>query len=107
MITKEDRHALQSIIGGIVAKADTTTAVHAFARPLLAKALTDFVIDATNKFVAGQKEHGGLITDRDLDHEINMEHLDLFWYLAAKQWKNDPSLQHVLHSFKKEGGATV
>ena len=55
----------------------------------MSESLTIFCYDAINKFIAGQKKHGGKITDKDLDKEINQELLDLFWYLNAKIWKYD------------------
>lgn len=55
----------------------------------MTESLTNFIIDATNKYIAGQKEHGGSITDRDLDKEIRHEQIDLFWYLEAKKWKGN------------------
>lgn len=50
--------------------------------------LTNFTINAVFKYIEGQKEHGGKITDRDLDTEIDQEHIDLFWYLAARKTKS-------------------
>ncbi len=52
----------------------------------MAISLSNFIVNATRKFIAGQKEHGGDIRDRDLDKEISQEQIDLFWYLSAKQW---------------------
>ena len=53
---------------------------------LMAESLTKFVINATYKFIRGQKEHGGDIRDKNLDQEIRQEHMDMFWYLRAQEW---------------------
>lgn len=104
MITKENKDVLESTIHGAIRNMDRETVLHPFFRPLMAKALTEFVVNATEKFIAGQKEHGGLITERNLEHEIEMEHLDLFWYHQAKGWQKDKSIQHLLASLKEENG---
>lgn len=58
----------------------------------MATSLTDFTMAATEKFIKGQKEHGGDIRDRDLDSEMALELLDLFWYNSAKSW---PSINKI------------
>jgi len=52
----------------------------------MSNSLTTFLEQATLKFIAGQKEHGGDIRNRDLDEEMRKEHIDLFWYAEAKGW---------------------
>jgi hypothetical protein len=61
--------------------------VHPFVLDEMAVELTEFCSAAILKFFAGQKEHGGCITTRDLDKEIAQENIDLFWYIGAKKWK--------------------
>lgn len=56
------------------------------AKLLMAKSLMKFNHDAIRKFIAGQKEHGGDIRERDLKQEMYKEHIDLFWYHAADTW---------------------
>lgn len=58
---------------------------------LITNSLEDFIVTSIRKFIKGQKEHGGKITDRDLDIEIDQEHIDLFWYLAARKSKTRAS----------------
>ena len=53
----------------------------------MAESLAIFCIRAIDKFIAGQKKHGGNIIDKNLDEEIYQELLDLYWYLNAKTWK--------------------
>lgn len=53
----------------------------------IADSLTAFCENAIAKFIKGQLEHGGKLEDRDLDKEITLELLDLFWYNEAKKWK--------------------
>ena len=49
----------------------------------MTRSLVQFVQRATNKFIAGQKSHGGDIRDKNLREEIYQEQLDLFWYTEA------------------------
>lgn len=53
----------------------------------MAKSLARFNLDSIQKFISGQKEHGGLLQDRDLEKEIHNEIIDLFWYNSANKWK--------------------
>jgi hypothetical protein len=50
--------------------------------------LTAFVDNAIGKYLAGQLEHGGHISDRDLDSEINQEITDLYFYHQANKRKH-------------------
>jgi hypothetical protein len=54
---------------------------------ILANDLTSFVIHAINKYLKGQLEHGGHISERDLDVEISQEITDLFFYHQANKRK--------------------
>ena len=49
--------------------------------------MTRFVIQGTRKYLSGQLEHGGTISDRDLDNEIDQEITDLFFYHSANKRK--------------------
>lgn len=51
----------------------------------LTENLTNFVVCSVDKFVKGQKEHGGDIRDRDLNREMMNEIIDLFHYLSFNQ----------------------
>lgn len=51
--------------------------------------LGDFIRDSLDKYIAGQKEHGGDLRDRNLDEEIRKEQIDMFWYSEAKKWKGE------------------
>lgn len=55
----------------------------------MADSLTTFCISAINKFIVGQKKHGGNIIDKDLDKEFQQEFIDMFWYMNAKNWKQN------------------
>lgn len=55
-------------------------------RYLLAADYTNFIVKAIAKFDAGQKEHGGRLTDRDLRVERENELIDLFHYHNAEKW---------------------
>jgi hypothetical protein len=50
----------------------------------IAFSLDNFISDSIDKYIAGQRKHGGSILDRDLNHELYMEHIDEFWYMWAK-----------------------
>ena len=52
----------------------------------MANSLSDFTLHAVNKFIEGQKEHGGDIRDRNLSKEFNKELIDLIWYWMASSW---------------------
>ena len=54
----------------------------------MANELAAFVEVSIEKFMRGQKEHGGKITDKDLNIEIFHELIDLFWYTRAQHWKD-------------------
>lgn len=47
---------------------------------LLARELENFVKSAITKFIKGQKEHGGDLSDRNLSAEIDNEIIDLVIY---------------------------
>lgn len=47
------------------------------------KSLTEFVAAAVPKYIAGQIEHGGKITDRNCKFEMKQEIIDLYFYLKG------------------------
>lgn len=53
----------------------------------LAGNLTTFIEAAILKYIRGQEEHGGNISDRDLDTEILNEIIDLMHYHQARKEK--------------------
>lgn len=53
----------------------------------LTEDLATFVETAIVKYIKGQLEHGGNISDRDLDNEIDQEVIDLFFYQQARKRK--------------------
>ena len=69
-----------------ISSMDYDCVLTAEAKILMSKSLHAFMIDSINKFIKGQKEHGGDIRERDLDSEMRQEHIDLFWYQSAKSW---------------------
>ena len=68
---------------------------------LMGESLRKFTDAAIIKFIAGQKEHGGDIRERNLEHEIFCEHIDLFWYHAAMSWPKDRAVGRI-KKLKKE-----
>ena len=91
-VTEVDKNNLESYIRQIIRKQGMEKHVHPFVQDEMAVNLTDFVADAIVKFMQGQLEHGGNITDRDLDHEMRMETIDTFWYGCAKEWQKKTHL---------------
>lgn len=67
----------------IIAQLDPENVVSTARRQWMAKHLTEFILSAALKFIAGQKEHGDNLESVDLLREIRGEHLDAFWYHAA------------------------
>ncbi len=49
--------------------------------------LSEFVEFAARKYIKGQSEHGGHISERDLNIEIDQEIVDLFFYHSANKRK--------------------
>lgn len=56
-------------------------------RERMATSLTRFSEQAIIKYIQGQKEHGGDITEKNLDKEIDQEIIDIFWYNNGRRWK--------------------
>lgn len=59
----------------------------AYVQGFMVTSLTSFVSDATEKFIAGQLEHGGDFTTIDHAHESKQERIDTFWYAEGTHWK--------------------
>jgi len=79
--------ALLKAVENIVREADDLNIVSEDITEQMVLSLTSFVLDAANKFVIGQQEHGGDIRSRNLNTEIKNEIIDLFWYNGAANWK--------------------
>lgn len=54
----------------------------------MSESLAHFTFAAITKFIAGQKDHGGDLRDRNLMHELAQEQIDSFWYgpFGAMSW---------------------
>jgi len=63
------------------------TALGEIKKVQIADDLTSFVKQAIGKYIRGQMEHGGNIEDRNLNHEIDQELIDLFFYHSANKRK--------------------
>lgn len=68
---------------------DTTMALTIEQRVFLAASLTKFVDAATSKFIAGQKEHGGMFWERPLFKELEDELIDAWFYKDGIRKKLD------------------
>lgn len=55
---------------------------------IMAKDIGDFVLASIGKYVAGQKEHGGRLINRDIDKDITNEIIDLFHYHRTNSKKH-------------------
>lgn len=58
----------------------------------MAHSLAAFIEIGVDKFIAGQKEHGGDLRDRNLVDELGAEQIDSFWYgpFGAMNWPVKP-----------------
>ena len=58
----------------------------------MATSLASFTEQSVTKFIAGQKEHGGDLRDRNLSTELAAEQIDSFWYgpFGAMNWPAKP-----------------
>jgi len=68
-------------------------------RLLLQDILSKFCQDVTAKYIKGQKEHGGLVTDRDCREELKAELLDAVVYFYA----NNINTNTKKHKTEKKG----
>jgi len=86
-IQEHDYKNLTATIRGVLTMQGAGEVLDDKEQERMAESLANFVTFSSAKYIAGQKEHGGKITDRNLLHECKMENTDLFWYLAAMEWK--------------------
>lgn len=63
-------------------------------KEMMTESLVNFILDSVSKFAAGQKEHGGSITERNLSEETRKEIIDLFWYQSALKWPKPENGQY-------------
>lgn len=77
---------LQTIVKEIL-DSDREHILDSVTKAKMAISLNTFVIESIEKFIKGQKEHGGNLVDRDLAKEISQETIDLFWYNEGQKWK--------------------
>ena len=78
-----DLSSIKSHVNHIADLLDPARVLTPIRRGWLAKHLTNFVIDATLKFIKGQLEHGDNIEAVNLPREIKNELIDTFFYHAA------------------------
>lgn len=74
-------------IQDLIASRPDMDLVHPERRDAMALSLAEWVTEAIEKYYKGQAAHGGDIIDRDLAKEIQQEQIDLYWYTAARSWK--------------------
>lgn len=86
-ITQQNINDLQNSIACKIITKDIDKILSTDTIAKMSYSLAVFQYKAIAKFINGQKEHGGNLADRNLDEEISMEHIDLFWYNEAKAWK--------------------
>lgn len=72
-------HLFQVIHESIIV-ADKDDLLNLTQRVIFASELENFVFLAIQKFMKGQREHGGDLSDRDLNAEIDNEIIDLVIY---------------------------
>lgn len=71
---------LQEEIRRLIVEADITNSLTYLDTVDMSEDLNRFVRFAIEKFVAGQREHGGKLIDRNLILELEKEQIDSFWY---------------------------
>lgn len=86
-MTKENETLFKSSVYKLIHDIDVEGHLEVRTATHVAESITAFCENAIAKFIKGQLEHGGKLEDRDLDKEITLELLDLFWYNEAKKWK--------------------
>jgi len=77
------------IISEYIEMIDITDAIDTQTKENMSVSLASFIEHGVTKFIAGQREHGGNITDRNLDQELRNEITDIMWYNYAKDWKQN------------------
>lgn len=83
---KKDTQVHFDFLVEFIAELDTNNVLNDATIQKMAASLDYFCSQAILKFIKGQIEHGGNITDRDLNKEIFNETIDLFWYNEASYW---------------------
>jgi hypothetical protein len=78
---KEIKAALQPIVFQTITKLDLDNVLLNEDRAWMTQDLSDFVVESAAKFIAGQKEHGGRLINRDLIDELMKEIYDSMWYV--------------------------
>lgn len=60
------------------------------------RSLTEFLEQASNKYDAGQAEHGGLLTERDCFKELGQELIDAWHYFIAEHMRREKQQKYIL-----------
>lgn len=85
--TRENKINLFDTIFKQIKNADHFKNLNEETKLRLTTSLFEFINNSISKYIKGQKEHGGDITEKDLDLEINQEIIDLYWYNEGRKWK--------------------
>ena len=77
---------LNKAIREVIDIADVDDIIPAARKDWMTRRLSHFVIEAVNKYIAGQIEHGrdGEIEDCNILNAMQEEIIDMLWYLSAK-----------------------
>lgn len=87
-LNKAESHGLVITLTNYIAIQDKKDILNSKTINEMANSYARFVEMATDKFITGQKEHGGKITNKKLELEIEHEMIDQFWYKEALfNWK--------------------
>lgn len=79
-LTKPQSLVLLNDIANYIDSVDNLKVLAPDVKCNMARSLAIFAEHAIEKFIKGQKEHGGYIRDRDLMAELYAEQIDSFWY---------------------------
>lgn len=88
-MTKETRSILLKAVEKTIDENKFNEVLNIKTRTFMIITLVDFIEDAIDKFIEGQKKHGGSIFARDLVFERKQEAIDSFWYSAAEEHNKD------------------
>lgn len=61
------------------------------------QSLSSFLESAASKFDRGQREHGGLLTDRDCFAELEGEIIDFWHYYSAEKIRRKRTAAYIAH----------
>lgn len=84
----DDRAAMRAVIQQYIATRPDAECIK-YVEGFMVESLTNFITDSVEKFIAGQKEHGGDFREIDFKMEAKKERIDAFWYSEGETWRKN------------------